>query len=231
MNDISQFTFFRNYWNVIKELPNKEEFVIAILEYVFEDKKPDFKGLDKGIWDLIEVPLNVSKRNGKNGKSKTNPKKIENKSKKNREIDFATISISSSISNSVSSKKEKDRVIGEEKEKTKKNVIEYLNNKIGSNYKTTTKSTIEKINARLNEGYSLDDFIAVIDKKADEWLGTEMEKYLRPETLFGTKFESYLNQKVKKVKSNNPFDEMLKEEKDEQRRSIINAEYTEKSIS
>lgn len=81
------------------------------------------------------------------------------------------------------------------------NIINYLNNKLNTKYKSNTKSTKEKINARLNEGYVLDDFIAVIDKKTNEWLGTEMEKYLRPETLFGNKFESYLNQKETKKQS------------------------------
>ena len=40
-------------------------------------------------------------------------------------------------------------------------------------------------------------------KKADEWLGTEQEKYLRPDTLFGTKFESYLNQQISKSTQSN----------------------------
>ena len=80
-----------------------------------------------------------------------------------------------------------------------KDIINYLNNKTNSKYKYNTKSTQTKINARLNEGYTLDDFIAVIDKKYDEWHGTEFEVYLRPETLFGTKFEGYLNQKSKTV--------------------------------
>lgn len=90
-------------------------------------------------------------------------------------------------------------------------IIEYLNKKIGSNYKSTTRSTKEKIDARLNEGYILDDFIVVIDKKAEEWMGTEMEKYLRPETLFGTKFEGYLNQRLKNMKSRNKFLDYVKE--------------------
>ena len=50
----------------------------------------------------------------------------------------------------------------------------------------------------MNEGYKLNDFIVVIDKKYDEWKETEFEKFLRPETLFGIKFESYLNQSAKK---------------------------------
>lgn len=76
-----------------------------------------------------------------------------------------------------------------------KQVIDYLNNKNNSKYKYSTKTTQDKINARLNEGYKLDDFIAVIDKKVKEWSNTEMGVYIRPETLFGNKFESYLNQK------------------------------------
>ena len=79
-----------------------------------------------------------------------------------------------------------------------KDIVEYLNLKANTSYKHTTRNTIEKINARLNEGYTVDDFKNVIDKKCDEWLGTDMEKFLRPETLFGTKFENYLNQKSSK---------------------------------
>lgn len=79
-----------------------------------------------------------------------------------------------------------------------KDIIDYLNIKTNSKFKDTTKSTRQKINARLNEGYTLDDFIDVINKKYDEWVGTDFEQYLCPETLFGTKFEKYLNQKATK---------------------------------
>lgn len=89
-------------------------------------------------------------------------------------------------------------VIGEE-EKPFKEIVEYLNKRTGANYKHTSSATRQKINARLNEGFNLDDFIVVIDKKCVEWMNTDMQKYLRPETLFGTKFESYLNQKAKKL--------------------------------
>ena len=76
-------------------------------------------------------------------------------------------------------------------------VIDYLNQKTGTSYKSTTKSTQSHIKARIDEGFTEDDFIKVIDKKVKEWKGTKWEKYLRPDTLFSTKFESYLNQKVK----------------------------------
>lgn len=77
-----------------------------------------------------------------------------------------------------------------------KEIISYLNMILDSNYKYTTRKTQDCIKARLNEGFTVDDFKTVIDKKAKEWLGTDMERYLRPETLFGTKFEGYLNQTI-----------------------------------
>ena len=79
-------------------------------------------------------------------------------------------------------------------------ILDYLNEKTNSNYKATTKATTQKINARFKEGFSLEDFKTVIDKKTNEWKGTELEQYLRPDTLFGTKFESYLNQTIIKKK-------------------------------
>ena len=75
-----------------------------------------------------------------------------------------------------------------------KTIISHLNEKAGTSYRHTSKATQKHIKARLAEGFKIDDFNTVIDKKCAEWLGdVKMEKYLRPETLFGTKFESYLN--------------------------------------
>lgn len=80
-------------------------------------------------------------------------------------------------------------------------IVQYLNMRTGAKYKSSTSKTKQLINARVNEGFTVDDFKTVIDKKCVEWDGTEFEKFLRPNTLFGTKFESYLNQKVVKPKT------------------------------
>ena len=74
-------------------------------------------------------------------------------------------------------------------------VVAYLNEKAGTNYKASTPKTQSLIKVRCKEGFVLADFKRVIDNKCNEWLNTEWEKYLRPETLFGNKFESYLNSK------------------------------------
>ena len=76
-----------------------------------------------------------------------------------------------------------------------KTIIDYLNLKAGTEYKHTIKKTKDCIRARFNEDYVLDDFCKVIDTKVAEWNGGEMQKFLRPETLFSNKFEGYLNQK------------------------------------
>ena len=78
-------------------------------------------------------------------------------------------------------------------------VIDYLNRKANTNYKSSTKNTQSYINARVSEGFTIEDFKKVIDSKSKEWMNTDFEKYLRPATLFGTKFENYLNEANKKV--------------------------------
>ena len=74
-------------------------------------------------------------------------------------------------------------------------IIAYLNSRLKTRY-TLTDATRAKIDARFAEGHTVEDFVEVIDTKANEWLGSDAAKYLRPETLFGSKFEGYLNQKA-----------------------------------
>lgn len=83
-------------------------------------------------------------------------------------------------------------------------VVDCLNSVCKTCYRASSKATQRLIKARLNDGFVLDDFKQVINKKAAEWgKDPKMCKFLRPETLFGTKFESYLNQKDKDC-SNEP---------------------------
>lgn len=78
-------------------------------------------------------------------------------------------------------------------------IVNFLNEKAGTGYRPTGRKTQDLINARFNEGFNEKDFEQVIEKKVNEWKGSEMEKYLTPETLFGTKFEKYLNQRIVKA--------------------------------
>ena len=82
-------------------------------------------------------------------------------------------------------------------------IISYLNKKAGTSYRATTKATQEHINARLKDKFTVEDFKKVIDKKCKDWKGTKMAEYLRPSTLFGPKFEGYLNSQAGSEQENN----------------------------
>ena len=94
-----------------------------------------------------------------------------------------------------------DKILSSSHSTAAHEIVDYLNSKIGTHYRATTRKTQSLIKARMNEGFTVDDFKKVIDNKSAEWgKDSKMSKYLRPETLFGTKFESYLNQAAVKTK-------------------------------
>ena len=73
-----------------------------------------------------------------------------------------------------------------------KKILKHLNEKTKKNFKPV-ESNLKFIRARISEGYTEDALKKVIDLKCGQWLKTEMDKYLRPETLFNaTKFQGYL---------------------------------------
>lgn len=83
-----------------------------------------------------------------------------------------------------------------------KEIIEYLNQKANKKFKHTSQKTQTLIKARFKEKFTLEDFKQVIDIKTAQWLADpKMSVYLRPETLFGTKFEGYLNEQNNFVQS------------------------------
>lgn len=105
-------------------------------------------------------------------------------------------------------KRKRNSKRNKEKEKEKENNIPYdlivsdLNKKSNQNYRSTSSKNQELIRARWNEGYTLPDFEYVHTVKCEQWLNTESEQYLRPLTLWGTKFESYRNQRpLKQIQS------------------------------
>ena len=96
-------------------------------------------------------------------------------------------------------KKEEEKERDTKLKQAANQIIGYLNGKTGKHYKY--QPHIGLISGRIRDGYSINDFIKVIDNKVDEWIGTDMEKYLRPATLFAkSHFDEYLNQKPKTEK-------------------------------
>lgn len=111
--------------------------------------------------------------------------------------DYSNVTVTPCNGTDIEEDKDRDK----EKKEIYASVIARLNEKAGTSYKHSSKATQGHINARIAEGYTVEDFYTVIDKKCEEWRGTDFEKYLRPSTLFGSKFENYLNAPAKKKNS------------------------------
>lgn len=97
-----------------------------------------------------------------------------------------------------------------------KEIVAYLNEKTGRQFKHTTNNTKKLIKARWNEGFRVEDFKKAIDNKVIDWASDKkMVNYLRPETLFGTKFEGYVNETPAKPKFQESVPEWLNDQQEE----------------
>lgn len=72
-------------------------------------------------------------------------------------------------------------------------VVAHLNELTSQSFRPWAQKTLRPIRARIREGFSASDLLLVVDDRCSRWLQSpKMREYLRPETLFGTKFEGYL---------------------------------------
>lgn len=182
--------------------------VIAIWDYGMEDKEPEGDPIAIAMVGMAKPVIDKNNRNyenGKHGGRNRNRSDTDRKPNDNRDV---------TDEEPMRNPKEKGERLKEKGEKGKekgetvndsilsdgsalyqyKEIIDYLNIKADTQYKYASKDTRSHIKARMDQGFTFEDFCTVIDKKVAEWKGTEYEKFLRPSTLFGTKFESYLNQ-------------------------------------
>ncbi|HBB6316263.1 TPA: phage protein [Escherichia coli] len=163
--------------------------------YIQRNRKRDESGRLNGYEYLVyEQPHHIRFSNvGKTVNGKTNNGKTVN----GKSHTTNNNSTNNDLTNNNSTNNDSNILSGDPTAYPYREVINYLNKQTGKQYKSTTKKNQTVIRARTDEAFTLDDFKKVIDNKVSEWKGTDMEKYLRPETLFGTKFEGYLNQKPK----------------------------------
>jgi uncharacterized phage protein (TIGR02220 family) len=104
------------------------------------------------------------------------------------------ISIGKNVQTLVKAEEPKPKPIDKNSELIQ-HIIDYLNQQTNRAYTNKAKDAVRAINARISEGHKLEHFKKVIDIKTKQWMGTEFENYLRPITLFGTKFNSYINER------------------------------------
>ena len=222
------FLLKKSHQEIFNELSKEEagELIKGIFQYV----NTGDSGLN-GLLNAVFIPIKkyidenekkyqaICERNRQNGANGGRPRKeetqenpmgydgLKNETQETQVENLGQNTHISYITNHISHNHKSNNQLSNSNLDIIKNIVSYLNDKTKSKFKYTTKSTQTKINARLNEGYNLNDFIAVIDKKYDEWFGTEFEQYLCPDTLFGTKFEKYLNQKISKANKKTKNDE------------------------
>lgn len=202
------FTIYKEYYELITLLTEREqqELLLAITKFMFEDIEPTLNDKQTKIFNNLRRPLEKSKKRSKCGsitKSNENQEENETKTKENQK-EIKTKSNENQKENESKTHQDVNVNVNDNVDVNVnkitlaeiKGIIEYLNIKSNSHYKYSTDKTQTLIKARIKDGFTLDDFKIVIDKKCEEWLGTDFEKFLRPETLFSNKFEGYLNQKI-----------------------------------
>ena len=182
--------------DVLDELSDEQAGVLfkAIRDYEINGTE-NLSGLMKAIFTPFKNNIDRAKvayseaceRNKANGLKGGRPKAKKSDTKQNKPSGLK--------SNPKNPDKDKDK--DKDKIRYKQEIINYLNQVTGKRFRGVDNKFL---NARVNDGYIFTDFKKVIDIKSKQWLNTEHDKYLRPDTLFGTKFDSYLNEKINIVK-------------------------------
>lgn len=197
--------FYYEYIEQLEDLDDKQfrEIVLAMVEYDREDKIIELDKISKMAFNFIKKRIDYDKekyeliceRNKQNGSKGGRPKENPEKPKK-----------PSGLSGNPEKPKKPDIDIELDLDIYNNNIVEqvidYMNESAGTNFKSTTKKTQSLIKARLKEGFTIDDLKDVVYYKYHEWYkepfmfsnGVSSDTYFRPNTLFSTNFEQYLQQ-------------------------------------
>ena len=189
------FVFYRSFFESFTELSQRDRLKLfdALCNYALNDVEPELSGIPAAIFKLLKPQVDANNRkyeNGlKGGRPKKNQTETNDKPKKNQTETKTKRNV-----NDNDNVNENDNGLGFEKPTGfslafAQRLIDYLNERVGSSYKVTL-STSDKLKGLVDAGYTEADIMAVIDKKYFEWRDDEkMRSYLRPNTLFGDKFE------------------------------------------
>ena len=217
MND--SFILYTKYVKQIKNLTMEQRGLlftaILIHEAHGDDVMPELDAATSMAFDFIREDLEENARkyldkcitNSQNGARGGRPRKQpqENKTEKTERFFGKRTQPKKADNDSDDDNDIKEKDIAEKESPAKaeplmpavQEIVKYLNEKAGTHYRHTSRETVDLVKARMNDHFTIDDFKRVIDVKCDEWMGTEQQKYLRPETLFKrSHFEGYLNQPV-----------------------------------
>lgn len=214
-----KFTWLDKYTEVLESVPDEDaraRLALAIVEYGSDGREPNLEWPLSSIFLGLKDDLDFSRAAHESGKRGGRPRKaqaktvgedstetpLEEKEKTEKgsenpplETLFENGGDSEKGGETQSNAKQCKALQSKEHDLPYESIVDDLNAACGTRFRASTPKTRSLIRARWAEGFREDDFRAVFRRKAGEWRGTEMERYLRPETLLGTKFESYLNEK------------------------------------
>ena len=208
----------------IDSLDNGVDGCFASNIYLAEFCQCSEKSISRAIQKLKE--LGYIKLESFDGRIRILKSNLSRQTRQNVQTDY-----SKCLSNNIEdiNKKSNINILKENKKENALKVLAYFNEKTGHNYKDTS-ANMKFLLARL-EDYTVDDLISVIDKKYKEWKGTNMEKYLRIETLFNaTKFESYVNQSSATLYDRTPTQIMQRDYSDKEMNDIFSMDISDSDI-
>lgn len=187
--------FYKSFVEALKELPDEDRLKLydAIFEFGLYGNEPKLSGVNAAVFKLVRPQIEANNRKYENGLKGGRPKPNNNQSKtKAKPNNNQTITKAEPNDNDNVNDNDNDNVNASGSDVVL-SLVSYLNSKTGSSYRET-EQVRELIESKLNDGYSVEDLKSVIDKKSVEWsCDGKMRTYLRPSTLFGEKFEEYLN--------------------------------------
>lgn len=197
---------YRSFYEAIKELSFEDQGRVwnAVFEYGLNFNELELSGISKTIFKLMKPNIEANIKRYRNGsKAKSEQEASENEASGKQNGSKTEAKEDQSVSK-VEANKDKDKDENKDKEisSISERVIFELNLVSGSSYRHNSGKTLSAIRARVNEGWTVEDLIAVVFDRAAAWKNDpKMSDYLRPETLFGSKFESYLQAAKKKISS------------------------------
>ena len=200
MSDSEQkgFVVYGDTKAVVDELSDEQagRLFRGMLEYFVDGDDPDFDDVLK----LVFIPIRQQMDRNADKYNKMCDRNRENAKKRWDAVGCGRIrsdAVDANINTNTNTDTNKDTGTNtespEQSDDISLSLVSYLNSKTGSSY-SDTEQVRELIESKLDDGYSIEDLKSVIDKKSVEWsCDGKMRSYLRPSTLFGDKFEEYLN--------------------------------------
>ena len=221
----NSFVFYRSFYEVFSDLSKKDKLIIfdAICEYALNDVEPTLNGAPAIVFKLLKPQVDANNRRYENGKKGGRPKanldETKPKPKQNQNVTTTEPNVNVNVNVNDNVNVNAPGSGNTDVWSLSFSVLTYLNQKAGTDYKTDSVENVKLISDLSHNGYTEADMKRVVDVKCADWLGNPVvERYLRPSTLFGSKFAEYLSQ---------PMPEGVKKQKRAEKRSADNAERVE----